>query len=66
MFQAMYAGKGAVLISHRLSNIHLSDLILVLDNGSLAEIGSHGELMAANGTYAHMYRLQADKYSQAQ
>ncbi|MCI9446137.1 MAG: ABC transporter ATP-binding protein [Lachnospiraceae bacterium] len=66
MFQAMYAGKGAVLISHRLSNIHLSDLILVLDNGSLAEIGSHGKLMAANGTYAHMYRLQADKYSQAQ
>ncbi len=62
MFQALYAGKGAVLISHRLSNVHLCDVILVLDNGSLAEMGSHEELIEADGTYAHMYRLQADKY----
>lgn len=62
MFRTMYAGKGAVLISHRLSNVHLSDLILVLDKGSLAEIGNHEELMKKDGVYAHMYRLQAEKY----
>lgn len=62
MFQTLYAGKGAVLISHRLSNVHLSNLILVLDQGTLAESGQHEELMAADGVYAHMYRLQAEKY----
>ncbi len=62
MFHAMHEGKGAVLISHRLSNVHLSDMILVLDHGTLAEQGTHKELMAADGAYAHMYRLQAEKY----
>ena len=62
MFHEMYEGKGAVLISHRLSNVHLSDLIFVLDNGSLVEKGTHGELMKEDGVYAQMYRLQAEKY----
>lgn len=62
MFRTMYEGKGAVLISHRLSNVHLSDKILVLDKGSLAEAGHHEELMKLDGVYAHMYRLQAEKY----
>ena len=66
MFQALYAGKGAVLISHRLSNVHLCDVILVLDNGYLAEMGRHEELLEADGTYAHMYRLQAEKYKDVQ
>lgn len=64
MFRALYEGRGAVLISHRLSNVHLSDLILVLDRGGLAEMGNHQELMAMDGIYAHMYRLQAEKYNQ--
>ena len=62
MFHKLYEGKGAVLISHRLSNVHLSDLIFVLDNGFLAESGTHEELMAAEDVYAYMYRLQAEKY----
>lgn len=62
MFHKLYEGKGAVLISHRLSNVHLSDLIFVLDNGFLAESGTHEELMAAEDVYANMYRLQAEKY----
>ncbi len=40
MFRTLYAGKGAVLITHRLSDVHLSDMILVLDNGSLVEVGA--------------------------
>lgn len=66
MFQTLYAEGGAVLISHRLSNIHLSDLILVLDNGALAEMGNHEELMEADGVYAQMYKLQAEKYKGVQ
>lgn len=62
IFRAMYEGKGAVLISHRLSNVHLCDLILVLDKGILVEMGCHEELMEVDGVYAHMYRLQAEKY----
>lgn len=63
MFQELYTGKGAVLISHRLSNIHLSDLILVLEQGVLVEAGRHEELMKVKGIYAHMYHLQAEKYN---
>ena len=66
MFQTMYADGGAVLISHRLSNIHLSDMIFVLDNGALAEMGNHEELMEADGVYAQMYKLQAEKYKGVQ
>ena len=62
-FQELYTGKGAVLISHRLSNIHLSDLILVLEQGVLVEAGRHEELMKVKGIYAHMYHLQAEKYN---
>ena len=63
MFETLYDGKGAVLISHRLSNIHMCDLIIVIKNGHLVEKGSHEELIKANGVYAYMYRLQADKYN---
>lgn len=66
MFQVMYAEGGAVLISHRLSNIHLSDAIIVLDNGALAETGNHEALMKADGVYAQMYKLQAEKYKGVQ
>lgn len=66
MFSKMYAGGGAVLISHRLSNVHLSDLILVLNKGLLVEIGTHEKLMEDNGLYAHMYQLQAEKYKSAE
>ena len=66
MFQTMYAEGGAVLISHRLSNIHLSDVIFVLDNGALAEMGNHEALMKEDGVYAQMYKLQAEKYKGVQ
>lgn len=66
IFRMLYAGKGAVLISHRLSNVHLSDKIFVLDSGFLVEQGTHSELMGKDGIYAHMYRLQAEKYSGVQ
>ncbi len=61
-FEKLYREKGALLISHRLSNVISADRILVLEGGKLTEIGSHRELMQRNGQYAKMFKLQADKY----
>lgn len=61
-FERLYRDKGALLISHRLSNVVSADRILVLEDGKVTEIGSHRELMQRNGQYAKMFRLQADKY----
>lgn len=60
--EQLYRHKGAILISHRLSNIASADMIFVLDDGRMIEQGSHRELMQHNGKYAKMFRLQAEKY----
>jgi ATP-binding cassette subfamily B protein len=56
------AGSITVLVSHRFSTICSADLILVLDNGQAAELGSHEELMEHRGVYAELYTLQAKSY----
>lgn len=56
-------GKAVVYISHRLSSAVLSDRIIVLDGGSVAESGTHAGLLEAGGLYAGMFRHQADAYS---
>ena len=55
-------GKAVVYISHRLSSAVISDKIIVLDGGSIAERGSHSELLALGGIYADMFNRQADAY----
>ena len=55
-------GKMVVYISHRLSSAVLSDRIYVFENGTVAESGSHTELMAKNGVYAEMFTMQASNY----
>ncbi len=54
--------KMVVYISHRLSSAVLSDRIYVFENGTVAESGSHAELMAKNGVYAEMFTMQASNY----
>ncbi|WP_433272782.1 ABC transporter ATP-binding protein [Actinosynnema sp. CS-041913] len=56
------SGVTVVLISHRLSTVRRADRIVVLDGGRIAESGSHGELMAGDGGYADLYRLQAGRF----
>ncbi|HLT59995.1 MAG TPA: ABC transporter ATP-binding protein [Microlunatus sp.] len=55
-------GGITILVSHRFSTVRMADLILVLDGARLAEAGSHEELMARNGQYAELYRLQTGGY----
>lgn len=59
---AVLAGRTAVLISHRFSSVRSADVIYVLDEGRVAEAGSHEELMALGGRYAELFRLQAAAY----
>lgn len=54
--------KTVVFISHRLSTTRMADRILMFTDGKLIESGSHDELMAKNGKYAEMFKLQAEKY----
>ncbi|MGN0157869.1 MAG: ABC transporter ATP-binding protein [Brotaphodocola sp.] len=51
-------GRTSFIIAHRLSTIRDSDMIVLLEDGQIAEQGTHEELMAENGRYAAMYRTQ--------
>jgi ATP-binding cassette subfamily B protein len=59
---AREAGTVTLLISHRFSTVRMADLILVMDGGTITEMGSHGELMDRGGLYAELYELQARAY----
>lgn len=61
-FAELTKGKSAVLISHRFSTARLADRILVLEKGQVLEIGPHQELLAKQGKYAELFRLQAMGY----
>jgi ABC-type multidrug transport system fused ATPase/permease subunit len=56
--EKLLAGRTAVVIAHRLSTIEASDRIIVLHKGELRESGTHDELLARDGIYARLYRLQ--------
>lgn len=51
-------GRTSFVIAHRLSTIKNADKILVLEHGALVEAGTHDELIARNGLYAHLYQIQ--------
>jgi ABC-type multidrug transport system fused ATPase/permease subunit len=50
------------VISHRFSTVRIADRIAVIDDGKVIELGTHTELVKANGRYAHLFELQAAGY----
>lgn len=61
-FAEICTGKTSLFISHRLGSTRLADTIFVLENGYVAEKGSHDTLMQRGGLYAHMYNMQRSWY----
>jgi ATP-binding cassette subfamily B protein len=59
------ADRTALYISHRFSTVRRADRIVVLDEGAIAESGTHEELMRAGGHYSEMFLLQAEAYTDA-
>jgi ABC-type multidrug transport system fused ATPase/permease subunit len=63
----LLAGKTTFVIAHRLATIRKADVILVMDQGHIVERGTHSELLARNGLYAGLERLQrADEDGRAE
>lgn len=61
-FKELKAGRTALLITHRFASVRMADRIVVFEGGRVAEEGTHAALIAAGGTYARMFRLQAEGY----
>ncbi|MDQ6747331.1 MAG: ATP-binding cassette domain-containing protein, partial [Candidatus Dormibacteraeota bacterium] len=61
--QQLTRGRTAVYISHRFSTVRRADRILFLEHGTLVEKGTHQELIALNGRYARLFRMQASAYT---
>jgi subfamily B ATP-binding cassette protein MsbA len=57
-FETLLQGRTTIVIAHRLSTVERADRIVVLDRGRIAEIGPHRELLAREGIYARLYRIQ--------
>ncbi len=60
--EARKNGSVTILVSHRFSTVRMADLIVVLDGARVAEAGSHEQLLARDGRYADLYRIQAAGY----
>ncbi len=61
-FNDMIGNRTAIFISHRLSSTKFCDKVVFIEDGKIIESGSHSELMALKGKYAHMFNLQAQYY----
>ena len=61
-YNKLTKGKISVYISHRLSSTRFCDRIVLIDNKTITESGTHDELMALNGKYAEIFNIQMQYY----
>ncbi len=61
-FRRLAQGRATILISHRFSTVRMADCIYVLEDGVIAESGSHDDLVQRGGKYAQLFEMQAQHY----
>ncbi len=65
-YNQMTRGRTALFISHRLASTRFCDRILLLEQGEIAEEGAHDQLLAQNGRYAELFRVQSKYYQEGE
>jgi ATP-binding cassette, subfamily B, bacterial MsbA len=58
------SGRTVFVIAHRLSTVRRADRIVVIENGAIADVGTHEDLMTKLGTYRRLYELQFADFEQ--
>jgi ATP-binding cassette, subfamily B, multidrug efflux pump len=61
--EKMMSGRTAIVIAHRLSTIQKADKIIVMDHGQIKEMGKHEELLAKEGYYAQLHKMQYKEFA---
>jgi ATP-binding cassette, subfamily B, bacterial len=62
LLQSLCDDRIVIFVSHRFATVRSADVVLVLDQGAVVEMGTHDELMDAEGLYRDLFTLQADRY----
>jgi ATP-binding cassette, subfamily B, bacterial len=65
-FREIVRDKTSIIISHRFTNVSIADRIIVLENGSVSESGTHEQLMSTGGKYCEMFMKQSSMFSRKQ
>ena len=61
-FVELMGGRTSLLITHRFSTVRMADMVAVLEEGRITEVGTHEELIRVNKTYTKLYQMQAERY----
>jgi ATP-binding cassette subfamily B protein len=62
LLQSLGHDRIMIFVSHRFATVRSADVVMVMDQGDIVEMGSHDELMAATGLYRDLFELQASRY----